>query len=449
MLLTLLSPAVFASVMVMFATSVDDFVTPNPFDVDVVVIGAGFAGLTVATTLRREGISVVVLEARSRVGGKVEAQLDERGRLVDTGAQFVNDEMTEVLALAAQAGARRVNAVHPGRASTVPNPMEGDPWAEAEALLATLGADHLNDERTVTEWVAGLAVDGTHVSNAARDAVRSAVNGGTCSDSNLIPISYLARLNERTPSNVEALQSWFPATLHSLSVHLAAPLADALRLQCPVRAIHLHDSSVDVVALDQVWHAREVVVAAPPTAYAALGFTPPLPDDIVDAAASFAPGTVVKYLLRFERAFWLDRGRNGIGQFLGPPGLYFADASLPDVATLVGFVGGTTAVAWTRHSQAQRREAIIHHASVMFGEEALQPLSVVERVWAPDEWGGGGYGNVLATHAPHAADALAFGLPLVTFASTELATRFPGYVEGAIVAGHAAAAQVLLRLRHV
>jgi monoamine oxidase len=123
---------------------------PNPFDVDVVIIGAGFAGLTVATTLRNEGISVVVLEARDRVGGKVEAQLDERGCMVDTGAQFVNDEMTEVLALAARVGVTRVSAVHPGHASTVPLPVQGDPWTEAEALLASLGADHLDDERTVT-----------------------------------------------------------------------------------------------------------------------------------------------------------------------------------------------------------------------------------------------------------------------------------------------------------
>jgi len=421
----------------------------NPFDVDVVIVGAGFAGLTVASILLGEGVSVVVVEARDRVGGKAEAQVDQGGRLVDTGAQFVNDEMTEVLALAARVGAERVNAVHPGQPTTVPRPPEGDPWAEAERLLATLGTDHLEDVRTVTEWVAGLAVDGIDVSAAAREAVRSAVNGGTCHDSNLIRVSYLAQLNERTPTNVEELRSWFPATLHSLAVHLAAPLVDVLRLDCPVRAVHLHDASVDVVALDQVWHAREVVVAAPPSAYAGLGFTPPLPDDIAHACSSFVPGTVVKILLRYERPFWLDDGRNGIGQFLGPSGLYFADASLADAATLVGFVGGTTAVEWARHSAAQRTDAIIHHASVAFGEEALRPTSVLQRSWAPDEWGAGGYSNVQTTHAPHATDELALGLPLVTFASTELATRFPGYVEGAIVAGQAAAAQVLRRLRPV
>lgn len=444
-LLPLLSPAIFASVRVVL----DSVMKPNPFDVDVVIIGTGFAGLTVARDLQGLGISVVVLEARNRVGGKVEACVDELGRLVDTGAQFINDEMANVLTLAGEVGAGRANAVHTGRATTVPLQAEGDPWAEAEAILATLGADHLDDGRTVTDWVAGISVDGMQVSNAARDAVRSAVNGSTCHDSNVIPVSYLAQLNERTPADLEEFQSWFPATFHSLAVHLARGLSDVLRLDCPVRAIHLHDASVDVVALDQVWHAREVVVAVPPSAYPGLGFTPPLPDDIIAAAESFAPGTVIKYLLRFERPFWLDDGRNGVGQFLGPAGLHFADASLADTATLVGFVGGTTAVEWTRHSQAQRREAILHHASVAFGAGALGPISVVERMWAPDEWGAGGYCNVQTTHAPLAAEALADGLPLVTFASTELANRFPGSVEGAIVAGRAAAAKVLVRLTHV
>ena len=420
----------------------------NPFDVDVVVVGAGFAGLSVAAALRHEGISVVVLEARDQVGGKVEAVSDNTGRRVDTGGQFVNDEMEEVLALAARAGAARVNAVRPGRATAVPSQPEGNPWEEAEALLASLGADHLEDGRTVTQWVDGLTVDGREVSPAAHAALRSAVNGRTCHDSHEVPVSYLAQLNVRTPPGAEDLQWWFPTTLHSLASHLAAPLADALRLGCPVRAIHLHDVSVDVVALDMVWHARQVVVAAPPSAYASLGFTPPLPGDIVDAAASFAAGTAIKFVLRYEQPFWLEHGRNGRGQFLSPPGMYFADASVEDAATLIGCVGGTIAAEWTRHSPSQRRDAILHHAAEFFGPAALAPKDLIERLWTPDEWGAGGYCNVQFAHAPHAVATLAAGFPLVTFACTELATRFPGHVEGAIVAGQAAAARVLDQLRH-
>lgn len=413
----------------------------DPFDVDVVIVGAGFTGLTVATALQRAGVSFIVLEARDRVGGKTEAQQDATGRLVDTGGQFVNDDMPEVLALAAAAGATRVMAVHPGHAVTVPPPTDSDPWQEAVDLLHALGSAQLDDNRTVMEWAVALDVE-----QNVRNAIRSAVNGANCHDARIIPLSTLAQFNLRTPMQAEELQSWFIDTMHSLALHLAAPLSGQIRVNCPVRAVHLHDQSVDVVALDQVWHCREVVAAVPPTAYAHLHITPTLPDDIAAAARAFSPGTVIKFLLRYQDPFWLGHGRNGIGQFLAPPGIYFADVSAPGAPSLVGFVGGTTAMEWQRHSPAQRREAILHHAADAFGPEAQQPTSVLERLWAPDEWGGGGYSNVQTTHLPTATDTLVAGLPLLTFASTELAPQFPGYVEGAIRAGTVAAAEVLRRL---
>lgn len=415
---------------------------PDPFDVDVVVIGAGFAGLAAATELARHGLTFVIVEARDRIGGKAEAQLDAAGHLVDTGCQFANLDMAEVLALASAAGATRVNSEHPGVAVTVPAGIEGHPWEAAEGALAGLGSADLDDPRSLSEWAAGF-----DVAPAVRDAIRSAVNGGTCHDSRSIPVSYAAQLNERTPAEHTELQLWFAETMHSLAQHLAQPLGATIRLGSAVRAVHLHDESVDVVAVNQVWHARHVLAAVPPSAYAGLGFTPALPDDIATAAGAFAPGTVIKYLLRYDSPFWLENGRNGIGQFLTPAGLYFADASTPDRPTLVGFVGGTTAAEWSRHDEADRRAAIVHHAADAFGPSAHAPASVLERVWAPDEWGGGGYSNVLVRHQPTAADVLAVGLPLVTFASTEIALRFPGYVEGALHAGRAGAAQVLRRLR--
>ena len=80
--------------------------------VDVVVIGAGFAGLTVATQLVAAGRSVVVLEARDRVGGRTESTVDGTGRLVDSGGQFINDDMPHVLALAASRGRTLVAGDH-------------------------------------------------------------------------------------------------------------------------------------------------------------------------------------------------------------------------------------------------------------------------------------------------------------------------------------------------
>jgi monoamine oxidase len=407
-------------------------------DVDVVVIGAGFAGLTVASALRKAGHSLIVLEARDRVGGKVDSCRDHRGRRVDSGGQFANDDMTEVLALATDAGATRVDAVHAGTARTLPDGLAGDPWRDGEALLGSLGAAHLGDDRSVVQWLAGLECPPT-----LREAVRSLVNGSTCADSSTIPISYLAHLAERSESSHEELQLWFDTSMHSLAEHLAGPLAADLRLGCPARAVRVHGDHVHVVAIDRVWRARHVVVAVPPSAYGSIRFTPALPAAIATAAQAFAPGTVLKYLLSYASPFWLADGCNGVGQFVEPHGVYFAAASLPDSPRLIGFVGGPTAAEWSRHTADQRQAAIVHHAALAFGDAAERPEAVLEWLWAPDEWGGGGYCNVQVRHSPFAAETLAAGLPHLTFAGTELATRFPGYVEGAITAGRAASDRVL------
>jgi monoamine oxidase len=287
-------------------------------------------------------------------------------------------------------------------------------------------------------WLADLECPPT-----LREAVRSIVNGSTCAGSSTIPISYLAHLAERSESSHEELQLWFDTSMHSLADHLAAPLAADLRLGCPARAVHVHADQVHIVATDRIWRARHVVVAVPPTAYGSIRFTPALPATIATAAQAFAPGIVLKYLLSYDHPFWLAAGCNGTGQFVEPPGVYFAAASLPDSPRLIGFVGGPTATEWSRHTDEQRQAAIVHHAALAFGEAAERPEAVLECLWAPDEWGGGGYCNVQVRHSPFAAETLAAGLPRLTFAGTELATRFPGYVEGAITAGRAAGAQVL------
>ncbi len=66
----------------------------------VVVVGAGFTGLSAATELERAGIDFVLLEARDRVGGRVEAKMNNLDDLYDTGGQFICDDMPEIMALA-------------------------------------------------------------------------------------------------------------------------------------------------------------------------------------------------------------------------------------------------------------------------------------------------------------------------------------------------------------
>ena len=74
---------------------------------DVIVVGAGFCGLAAAHELKAAGVEFLLFEARDRVGGRVEARLNGLGELIDTGGQFICDDMPEVMALA-QGTARRL-----------------------------------------------------------------------------------------------------------------------------------------------------------------------------------------------------------------------------------------------------------------------------------------------------------------------------------------------------
>ena len=73
-------------------------------NVDVVVVGAGFAGLTAARRLQQEGRSVVVLEARDRVGGRTLNHTFGDGTVVELGGQWVGPTQDRVLALADELG---------------------------------------------------------------------------------------------------------------------------------------------------------------------------------------------------------------------------------------------------------------------------------------------------------------------------------------------------------
>ncbi|TJV11792.1 MAG: FAD-dependent oxidoreductase, partial [Mesorhizobium sp.] len=66
---------------------------------DVAIVGAGFTGLSAAHELSKAGIDLALLEARGRVGGRVESQWNGLGERIDSGGQFLCEDMPELMAL--------------------------------------------------------------------------------------------------------------------------------------------------------------------------------------------------------------------------------------------------------------------------------------------------------------------------------------------------------------
>jgi monoamine oxidase len=420
--------------------------------VDVVVIGAGFAGLTAATELHRRGIRVEVLEARDRVGGKTESQNDASGQPIDTGGQFVNDDMPNVLALIAAQGKRLVAVDEDatpralaGGAQNIEAHLLREGFDAADRVYSTFR--HLDGDVSPVgscgEWLASL-----DLADLALAAARGSLSGTMCMSPDDIPIEHARDLAERTPLTRDELQYVVAETMHAVAVGLASSLPNPVRLNRAVTSVETGDGNITVRAGDLAIEARHVIVAVPPTAYRTMTFAPGLPITVEEAATRFRAGSVMKFMVGYDHAFWCESGAGSVCEWLDPTGLFARDASLGgNRAMLVVFLGGPASDDWRALNSDARRTLLLERLTEAYGPAAAEPTSFVERDWQPDEWGGGGYWNVLVdASAPDAIEVLRRGAPRITFASTELAPSFPGYIEGAITAGLAAAADVAERL---
>lgn len=415
-------------------------------DLDVVVVGAGFTGLTAATALVQAGYRVAVVEARDRIGGKTDSVLDTAGRRVDIGGQFLCDDMTELQQLAADAGDRFVDVREDGdevdliAGTRHRRPAGTGPFVASDAFLDDLTAEVAGD-RSVAEWCDGLGADALVVS-----AVRSELESVWCHRLEDLALAPLVEFAERTPLTVTEMQGVLAGSIHARALALAAGLPTVL-LDQPVRSIEQEADAVTVHTADHVLRARRVVVAVPPPALAGIGFTPDLPGDHRRAAASFEMGHVIKIVLRFGEAFWRPAGLSGVVRTIDPGGIYITSAcGDTEPATVVVFVAGPVAQEWSPLLAEQRAErvlALLRAAVGDAGVEVPEPVEVIEHEWSPDAYGAGGYCAVpLVGGLPDAIDVLRRPVGAVYLASTELAPQFPGYVEGAIRAGRDVAREV-------
>ena len=216
----------------------------------VVVIGAGFTGLAAAHALKDVGIDFLLLEARNRVGGRVESVRNALGERVDTGGQFLCQDMPQVMALVRHFHKRLVESRFDGHLVTQPPSSRADAErvnAASMAMRARLNALDPGDPAvaglTVAEWLAGQPEE-----SETKAAFRSMIEGLWCVSIGTMPLWYLISNDRRITNEVGELQYQLAETMHSLADDLAAGLGRGLRLAMPVERIERGASGVRVVA---------------------------------------------------------------------------------------------------------------------------------------------------------------------------------------------------------
>lgn len=416
----------------------------------VIVVGAGFTGLSAAAELAAKGIDVLVLEARDRVGGRVESLHNALGERFDAGGQFFCEDMPEVMALARRFGKTFVETPLDGAFTAQPSASA----VENEKIFASSMAirERMNaidpDDASIKGLTVGAWLERQNDPRMAKAAFQSLIEGLWCQPIGEIPLWYLIDNDRRITNTVWELQYFLAETMHSLADDLARELGDRLILDTPVKVIEHGVERVRLSTPKGVFEAARVIVAVPPMVASRIAYSPALPAELSHALAVWRSGTVIKGHLRYARAFWRDKGLNGMVAWRDIHGLFAHDNSRDENhPTLAVYVGGPLAVEWRRLGEAGLRTELVTRLITALGPEAGEFLAFTLRDWVDDRWSGGGYSDlIMEMDARSAEAALLRGTGRVQFASSELSPSFPGYVEGAIVAGRIGAWKIVQAL---
>jgi monoamine oxidase len=432
---------------------------------DVAVLGAGLAGLSAARDLMRAGADVVVLEARSRVGGRVEQITLEDGRIVQLGGEVVGNGHTAYQKLVAELGLTLIPSyvAEPGELTYA---LHGDVYVGDEPSWFSDG-DHRSMQIVEQEFAAlaatvdaddpwshpdAMSLDATPVmswlgSIGATPNVRRALEAGQLglSSGSYERTSLLASLRKAASMPTKELYSYdewenlrVAEGSATVALRMAAELGDRIRLNSPVRSIKVAPGSSAVQLISGELVQANAVVSSLPAGPFRDVTVEGVSDARLESLHRQRHALAAKFVAAYTRPFWRDRGQNGLTESEGILG-----SSWPQTEGVLScLVPPERIAAYLSTSMRYRQEDALAELASWFGPHAMNPVATFERLWGTDPWTQGyvtqwhpgdvhRVGPLHGTHEP----------PFYVCGSDQWVA---GYMEGAVRTGRAAAAEALV-----
>ena len=493
---------------------------------DCIVIGAGYAGLAAAKALKEANKTVLLIEARDRVGGRAKTiQLGSHSHAADADEGVMDRSTTTSTASSSGVGLNywdvgasflgprqlRMHALcKEFNINTFKTPREGDLvcnyrgkaqrygnpdrppfrlWEQADLALFIRRFEKLSETIDVEEpWKTPNAASLDKVTarewfakqlwtKAGMDIANMSMESTLGTSSSVVSLLHTLFYFKSNGSLTEALRTEDGAQSH-LIVGGGQAIAnmvheylgeEVVRLGEPVEAVQQDEHGVRVTTTKGSYQARKLIVATPPLHVLKMRFSPPLPTEKTVLLGQMPMGAYMKAFATYKTRFWADKGLRG--ELTSPSGFVCVtfDPTLPDSVVnapgdnnnnksppgrsqpppsrtfkMMGFICGSKAREFVGYSPEERMRIVLGEFAAAFGEEALEPEEFYLHTMMDEEWAGG---CPVAHPLPGMWTALGQWLrkPVgqIHWAGTETATRFNGYMEGAVLSGERAAGEVL------
>lgn len=430
---------------------------------DVVVVGAGLAGLSAARDLEASGAQVTVLEARPRVGGRVEQVELTDGRRVQLGGEVVGNAHTSYLGLVAELGLTLTASyvAEPGEITRqVPESVDIGEWpswcteadrassAEVEASLVAMldgidpgdawshpDLDRL-DRTSVGDWLREMRA--TPAVLRLWEMFQLSMSDGSIERTSLFAHARQLRAGGSTGSyDVEQWENLRVAEgSATVALTMAAGLSD-VRLSTPVQSIRIDArGSVVTTSAGESLRADAVVLAVPSGPARDIGIEG-VSEERLRSLRRQRHAWAAKFVAAYDRPFWRDRGQNGLAESEGVLGSTWPQQE----GVLSALVPPERFAAFAAADPETRTREALEQVAGMYGPEATSPQQTWTRLWGTDPWTQGyvthwrpgdvgAVGPLHGTHEP----------PFYVCGSDQWVA---GYMEGAVRTGRGAASAAL------
>ncbi|KAL4799572.1 hypothetical protein BDV19DRAFT_376357 [Aspergillus venezuelensis] len=465
---------------------------------DVIIIGAGLSGLQAALSAHEAGLSICVLEARDRVGGKIWSVPLASGRgYADLGGAWINTTLQP----------RVGNYVQRFGLKTVEQRLEGnavmqqseDPGGRFEFPYGITPEDSvqgLSISQFTTEEKKNLEFIRDHI-----EAESLKPGPPKVADDNICLEQYVRDLGA-LPAVVKMINIW-AQVMHGLEAteysaawfidycrrnrgllairaddktggqHLryrdgAQSLPNTLASLLPDTSIHLstpilsiHDHGPHVLATStsgQTFTSRKIILSIPSTLYKELSIQPPLPPRLQTITNGTVLGDYNKAIICYDRPWWREMGFNGyFASYIGPV-ILARDTSVDEVGhfSLTCFVNGRPGRDWSALRAHERRKVVLDQVAAIFTpdiagksesrkeNDVYKPIEFFDQIWQHETYSRGALAPVTKIgHYTEYADIYGHPVGNIHFVGTEYSNEWKGYMEGALCSGEKGAKEIL------